>query len=79
MGGEIFEIRKNERPLFVANAGDNVEVDTVNSMGFLPPVDFDDPLQNNMSKSNNSGGISTKRSGANSNTYDGKFHNTNRK
>lgn len=47
-------------------------------MGFLPPVDFDDPLQNNMSKTNNSTGISTKRSGANSNTYDGKFLNTNR-
>lgn len=27
MGGETFEIRKNERPLFVANAGDNVEVE----------------------------------------------------
>ncbi|MCG2791936.1 MAG: hypothetical protein L6262_00105 [Weeksellaceae bacterium] len=25
MGGETFEIQKNERPLFVANAGDNVE------------------------------------------------------
>ena len=47
--------------------------------GFLPPVDFDDPLQNNMSKTNNSTGITTKRSGANSNTYPGSFDQSPRK
>lgn len=51
---------------------------TVNSMGFLPPVDFDDPLQNNMSKNGNSN-IPTKRSGSNSNTYPGSFNQSPRK
>lgn len=50
---------------------------TPNPMGFLPPVDFDDPLQNNMSKNGNS--TPTKRSGSNSNTYPGSFNQSTRK
>lgn len=46
-------------------------------MGFLPPVDFDDPLQTNMSKNGNSN--PTKRSGSNSNTYPGSFNQSPRK
>ena len=48
------------------------------NLGFLPPVDFDDPLQNNMSKNGNSN-IPTKRSGSNSNTYPGSFNQSPRK
>ncbi|UJF30215.1 hypothetical protein L0B70_02115 [Kaistella sp. 97-N-M2] len=48
-----------------------------NPMGFLPPVDFDDPLQTNMSREGNS--TPTKRSGSNSNTYPGSFNQSTRK
>lgn len=47
-------------------------------MGFFPPVDFNDPLQTNMSK-NGSANIPTKRSGSNSNTYPGSFDHSPRK
>lgn len=51
---------------------------TISNTGFLPPVDFDDPLQNNMSKTGNSN-IPTKRSGSNSKTYPGSFNHSPRK
>lgn len=47
------------------------------NLGFLPPVDFDDPLQTNMNKNGNS--TPTKRSGSNSNTYPGSFKQSPRK
>lgn len=50
---------------------------SISNTGFLPPVDFNDPLQTNLSKEDNS--TPTKRSGSNSNTYPGSFDQSPRK